>query len=106
VRNFILSPDGSLNGKTSLQFPLEAMKSDHIDLKLFFQWWALLNITGTYGIQLWGTASTSNTEILKSFQSKAQVLNWSLDLMTSSLTTLHTLSLQHTPNSYREVCLH
>jgi hypothetical protein len=25
----------------------------------------------TYGIQLWGTASTSNTEILERFQSKA-----------------------------------
>jgi hypothetical protein len=25
----------------------------------------------TYGIQLWGTASTSNTELLERFQSKA-----------------------------------
>jgi hypothetical protein len=28
-------------------------------------------VTGTYGIQLWGTASTSNIEILERFQSKA-----------------------------------
>jgi hypothetical protein len=34
-RKSFISSDGSLNKKTSLHFPLEAMKSNHIDLKLF-----------------------------------------------------------------------
>jgi hypothetical protein len=32
---------------------------------------AILNPIWTYGIQLWGTASTSNIEILERFQSEA-----------------------------------
>jgi hypothetical protein len=31
----------------------------------------MLKAVWTYGMQLWGTASTSNTEILERFQSKA-----------------------------------
>jgi hypothetical protein len=34
----------------------------------------ILKAICTYGIQLWGTASTSNIEILESFQSKALLM--------------------------------
>jgi hypothetical protein len=32
----------------------------------------ILKLIWTYGIQLWGTASTSNIEILERFQSKSE----------------------------------
>jgi hypothetical protein len=35
---------------------------------------AILKPIWTYGIQLWGTASTSNIEILERFQSKALLM--------------------------------
>jgi hypothetical protein len=41
-----------------------------INNKLFI-YKTILKPTWTYGIQLWGTASTSNIEILECFQSKA-----------------------------------
>jgi hypothetical protein len=48
----------------------------------------------TYGIQLWGTASTSNIEILKRFQSK--VLNVIVD-------ALHGLQLFETISKYEQL---
>jgi hypothetical protein len=38
---------------------------------MFIHWCICLFPIRTYGIQLWGTASTSNIEILERFQSKA-----------------------------------
>ena len=43
-------------------------KHSHFGLLLFFK--VILKPVWTYGIQLWGTASNSNLEILERFQSK------------------------------------
>jgi hypothetical protein len=62
--------------ETTRNHPLQIVLATQTKVKTLYKQQLLINKTilkpiWTYGIQLWGMASTSNTEILVCFQSKA-----------------------------------
>jgi hypothetical protein len=68
--SFFISTQKSLHFKLHLLYWLLGWKSQLSTNNKLLLYKTILKPIWTYGIQLWGTASTSNFEILERFQSK------------------------------------